>query len=118
MKNSLNKYFCLLISLLLVGTVTSVLAYPEWHENSNGWNYGTHGTAAYAYVGGWWWGTAYCNPPGYPFIHIYGHSPPEAYWEPAHFGQCGYNTAWTRTKVYWQDQYGQYHLDIQAFAAI
>lgn len=116
MKVSYQKCFYPLILLLLVCTVTPVLA-QQWHENSNGWNWGNF-TGAYAYVGGYWWGTAYCDPPDYPFYFVWGHYPSDAYWVPDYFGQCGYNYAWTKTTVYWKNAWGQYFVDSQAFAAI
>ena len=114
MKTSYQKIFYPLIILLLVVAVAPAYAYPDFHEAHDGWKYGPHGKGAYSYVSGWWWGTDYCD----PFTFVHGWSPSDAYHTTAHWGQCGYNTAWTRTDVYWQDQYGQYHLDVEAFAAI
>jgi hypothetical protein len=118
MKTSTQKILCPLILLFAVVAVAPAFAYPELHQNSNGWIFGTHGTKAYAYVSGWWWGTEYCNPPGYPFTFAHRIYPNGAYWEPGEWGQCGTNYAYSRTDVYWKDQYGEYHLDSEAFAAI
>jgi len=122
MKASYQKIFYPLVLLLLVVAVAPAYAYPDFHSNTNGWNYGNFSQAK-AYVSGWWWGTDYCNPPGYPFVHThwwdidddypYGKSVP--FYD---FGQCGYNTAWTTTTVNLQNAYGQWFKDSEACAAI
>jgi hypothetical protein len=122
MKASYQKFFYPLILLLLVGVVTPAFAYPDWHENSNGPNYGSF-SWAYAYVGGWWWGTSYCGLSGGGCTHSWNYwiDPNYPYGKDpkmTNFSSCGYNYAWTKTVVKLQDSFGYWFIDSQALASI
>jgi len=58
-KFSFSLALFLVLLCLFVGATVPIYA-AEWREDTDGPNYGRF-SSAYAYVGGWWWGTAYCG---------------------------------------------------------
>ncbi|MEM2980154.1 MAG: hypothetical protein QXW09_04340 [Thermoproteota archaeon] len=94
-----------IIGLLLLAGVTWYVSAEVWREKrepTSGYKYGPRGSGAWAWVGGWWWGTAYCgfgSPQGGFYL-------PAGYTDPGMYSvtiawdlTCGNPYAWVSTTV-------------------